>query len=124
MSDQNMVLDNQTCESVAYIPMQVSTPINLKPFARKLPISACICGEPEFTPTSCGTFILTQTICVRVPIEIGVKSKIGFPHGGSNKPKPTKDKPTKDKPTNDNSTKPGFNHWTKPNIIVDNNIKK
>lgn len=92
---------NQTCKSVACVPMKVSTPIDLKPFVRSLPISACICEEPELTPTPCGTFILTQKICFEVPIEIGVKTKIGNPLvNGKHK-----------------SPKKKYYNWRTPNIV-------
>lgn len=79
MSHLDMITNPQTCESVACVPMKVSTPIDIKPFVRKLPISACICDEPELTPGPCGNFILTQKVCFEIPMEIGVMTKIGDP---------------------------------------------
>lgn len=110
MSDLNMGPNPQTCESVAYVPMKVSTPIDLKPFVRKLPISACICEEPQLTPTECGTFILTQKICFEIGIEIGVDTKVKDPIIN---PKNTPDKHIYTKP---NKT-PFYNHWYSPNIV-------
>ncbi len=100
MSNRNLVTNPQTCESFVYVPMKVSTPIDLKPFVRELPIRACICEEPELTPTSCGTFIVTQRICFEIPIEIGVESKIGDSFVNS------KHKLHKEK----------YSHWKAPNI--------
>ena len=77
MSKIDDAIKQKTCKSVAYVPLRISTPISLKPHIRKLPISAEICGEPELTPTHCGTYILTQTLRVRVPIEIDITAKIG-----------------------------------------------
>lgn len=117
MTSHNRVSGNQTCETAAYIPMTVSTPINLKPIVRKLPISACICDDPELLPTPCGTFILTQRVCFEIPIEIGVKTKIGDPFVNC-----------KNTPDNERCTKPRklpiYNHRNIPNIIIGNNMKK
>lgn len=77
ISSQDRVGDSQSCESIAYIPMKISTPINLKPCIKKLPITACISGEPILEQTSCDTFILTQELCVKIPIKIMIKSTIG-----------------------------------------------
>lgn len=77
ISNQGVVEDSESCESVAYIPMKISIPVNLKPCIKELPISACIKGEPVLEKTSCGTFILTQELCVKVPIEITIESNIG-----------------------------------------------
>ncbi|TJX12951.1 hypothetical protein E9840_11485 [Tissierella creatinini] len=102
MSNRNLVTNPQTCESVAYVPMKVSTPIDLKPFVRELPIRACVCEEPELTLTPCGTFIVTQRICFEIPIEIGVESKIGNPFVNP------KHKPYKEK----------YYHWSTPNVTI------
>lgn len=77
MGIDDRVLNLQVCESAAYIPMTISTPISLRPCIRKLPITATICGDPVLEPTPCGTFILTQKLYVKVPIEISIDSNIG-----------------------------------------------
>lgn len=77
ISSQDIVEDSQPCESIAYIPMKISTPITLKPCIKRLPITACISGEPVLEQISCSTFILTQELCVKIPIEITIKSNIG-----------------------------------------------
>lgn len=108
MSTRDM--NSQSCESVAYVPMKVSTPIDLKPFVRELPIRACLCDEPELRETPCGTFILTQRICFEIPVEIGVRTKIGDP---SIKTKYTPDENIYTKPINN----PKYNHWYSPNVV-------
>lgn len=104
MSNKANLTQKKACESIAYIPLSVSTPLSLKPCIRKLPITAEICGEPELTPTPCGTYILTQNLCVRVPIEIDIKSQIGntYPHCDG-PPAP-----------------PNFNHLGPPNVVIGN----
>ncbi len=77
ISSQDGVGDSQQCESLAYIPMKISIPISLEPCVKKLPITACINKQAVLEETSCGTFILTQELCVKVPIEITIKSDIG-----------------------------------------------
>lgn len=106
MNNQDREKRQLTCESVAFVPMTISTPINLKPFIRSLPITASISGNPILEPTSCGTFILTQEICVKVPIEIMIESNIGntFPNYVDS---PIAHYPTKQKP------------MTTPNVVID-----
>jgi hypothetical protein len=83
MRKQDCAIERNDCESVAYIPLRVCTPIELEPCMRILPISLIICGEPEVISTPCGT-ILTLNLCVDVPIEIDVKGKNynSFLHNG------------------------------------------
>lgn len=104
MSNQDSVMQQNTCESVAYIPLTVSIPISLEPCIRKLPISAKPCGEPELMPTPWGTYIMTQNLCVRVPMEIDIESKIGHTHTHCEKPNP-------------------FEHtnWGSPNVVIGTN---
>lgn len=77
MNSKDRAEDSQSCESIAYIPMKISTPISLSPCIKKLPITACISGEAILEQISCDTFILTQELCVKVPIEITIKSNVG-----------------------------------------------
>lgn len=95
ISNQERLEESQSCESLAYIPMKISTPISLTPRIKQLPITACISGEPVLEQTSCDTFILTQELCVKVPIEIKIKSNIGKnppccdrPYGGKRPTRP------------------------------------
>lgn len=69
----------QTCETAACMPMTISTPISLRPIIRKLPVTVSVCEEPVLEQTPCGRYILTQELCVRVPIEISVESTIESP---------------------------------------------
>lgn len=104
-------LQESTCISVANIPLRVSAPISLKPCLKQLPISAEICGEPELTPTDCGTYILTQKLCVNVPIEIDIKSNIGYenPHGDCIPPKCKR------------PTTPKYRNIGPPNVVIGGN---
>lgn len=79
---------DETCQSEAFLPMTVSAPVQVKPFVRELPINAFCCGDPVLTriPPPCRgkdgvicSFIITQNICVEIPIEIGVRSRVGDP---------------------------------------------
>ncbi|MDR7855967.1 hypothetical protein [Tissierella sp.] len=68
-------------------------------------ISAEICGEPELTPTPCGTYILTQDLCVKVALEIDINS------ASSNKyPHP-----------NTSQAQPRYRNVGIPNVIMGNN---
>ena len=69
--------NSETCESTVYIPMTISTPISLEPVIRELPITVSSCGEPVLEQRPCGRYILTQELCVKVPIEISIASHIG-----------------------------------------------
>lgn len=106
MTNQDKAKHQKTCESVAYIPMTVSTPISLKPFIRKLPITASMCGNPVLKPTPWGTFILTQKMYVKVPIEISMSANIGNPSSYFG-----------DSPIGNYSTNPK-NIYT-PNVVID-----
>lgn len=76
-SNKDGVANSQTCESTAYMPMTISTPISLEPIIKKLPITVSICGEPVLEQRPCGKYIMIQELCVKVPIEISVESNIG-----------------------------------------------
>lgn len=52
-------------------------PISLTPCIKKLPITVSICGEAVLEQRSCGSFILTQELLVKVPLEITIRSDIG-----------------------------------------------
>lgn len=57
--------------------MKISTPINLEPCIKELPITVCPMGEPVLEETPCGSFILTQELCVKVGIEITIEANVG-----------------------------------------------
>ena len=77
ISNKDGVANSQTCESTAYMPMTISTPISLEAIIKKLPITVSICEEPVLEQRPCGRYILIQELCVKVPIEISVESNIG-----------------------------------------------
>lgn len=77
-----------TCPAVGFVPMTVCTPVTVTPFVNELPTTTFCCGAPIVTPgpivcpgveNGSVDFIITQDICVRVPIEIGATSDVGSP---------------------------------------------
>lgn len=79
---------DETCPTVAFVPMTVCAPVTVTPFVNELPTTTFCCGAPIITPGpaecsgvrngSC-TFTITQDICVRVPVEIGATPDVGDP---------------------------------------------
>lgn len=78
----------ETCPAVAFVPFTVCAPVTVTPFVNKLPTTTFCCGSPTVTPgpaTCAGvengsaSFIITQDICVRVPVEFGANSNVGNP---------------------------------------------
>lgn len=80
----------ETCPAVAFVPATVCTPVTVTPFVNELPTTTFCCGDPEVTPidperpvTCLGerngsiTFLITQDICVRVPVEFGATTEVG-----------------------------------------------
>lgn len=75
---------DKKCETVASLPMRISTPVTVVPHIRQLPANISCCGEPTLTPiSSCRggicSFVITQYLCVEIPIEIGATANIGKP---------------------------------------------
>lgn len=75
---------SESCESTAYVPMRVSVPISLSPFIREHPATVTCHGDPKLTPIpNCKrggcSFILTQCLCVEIPIDIGINTCTGRP---------------------------------------------
>lgn len=78
---------DETCETSAYLPMRISAPITVTPFMRELPGNVSCCGDPTITPipNSCKgrgssrrcSFVITQNVCIEIPVEIGVTSVVG-----------------------------------------------
>jgi len=86
MNSLNIDISHQDkkCETVASLPMRVSAPVTVAPYIRQLPATISCCGEPTLTPiSSCRggrcSFVITQNLCIEIPIEIGATSKIGNP---------------------------------------------
>lgn len=76
----------ETCPATAFVPMTVCTPVTVTPFVNPLPTTTFCCGSPEVLPppATCGgvrngtvQFIITQDICVRVPVEFGANTSVG-----------------------------------------------
>ena len=76
----------ETCPATAFVPMTVCTPVTVTPFANELPTTTFCCGDPEILPVTTGcpgtlngvvTFIITQDICVRVPVQFGATTDVG-----------------------------------------------
>ena len=73
----------QSCETVGCQPAKLRVPVALTPCVRvKTPVTVC-CGSPVVTPSdrpgpdnSC-SFVITQKICVAVPVEISACASLG-----------------------------------------------
>ncbi|MGE4486011.1 MAG: hypothetical protein AB7C97_12975 [Oscillospiraceae bacterium] len=83
--------DSKNCTAVAFQSAVVSVPVFVKPKATTGEISTFCCGEPRITTfphhkTTCGpkqngcSFILTQNICIEIPIEFSADAIAEFPH--------------------------------------------
>ncbi|MEG2002785.1 MAG: hypothetical protein RR107_06815 [Clostridia bacterium] len=77
--------NNDTCSSESAQYATVSVPINLKPYGNVGNVKTECFGQPTvtFAPRqgvngSCGCeIVITQTICIRIPIEYGTVAQIG-----------------------------------------------
>lgn len=78
------------CSSSTYQFATVSLPITVKPSVNTGETKTFCCGEPSITPTQCTfkcsgsgkescSFILSQHICIEVPIEFGAVACVGEP---------------------------------------------
>jgi hypothetical protein len=80
--------DNNNCESTVYQRATVCVPVSVRPFVRTGPTVTHCCGEPIITPIdepcdgvpnrACA-FIITQRICVEVPVFFGANTRAGAP---------------------------------------------
>ena len=86
MPNQNLSQNAETCPAVGYQKANVCVPVTITPFAHPGDTKTFCCGEPVVTPgkTTCEgviggkcSFIITQTICVAVPVEFGATSQVG-----------------------------------------------
>ncbi|SHK44175.1 hypothetical protein SAMN02745243_02955 [Hespellia stercorisuis DSM 15480] len=74
-----------TCTSVTSHYAAVSVPLKLHPYATVGELEMECCGEPvitlrpsQGTNSSCGCELtVTQTICVRIPLEYGTTADVG-----------------------------------------------
>lgn len=72
---------SHTCETVGYQPARLNVPVTVTPCVRaKTPVTVR-CGSPIVTPCDPGhnscSFVITQKVCVAVPVEIGASANIG-----------------------------------------------
>jgi hypothetical protein len=75
-----------TCEAAAYQPLSVSVPVTVRPFVNKGSPTTYCCGEPivdlvsaeceEIDEGAC-SFVITQKLCVKVPITFGATASVG-----------------------------------------------
>lgn len=85
---------DETCPAEAFVPATVCAPVTVTPFVNPLPTTTFCCGDPIITPidpedpeppTCPGVqngvirFLITQDICVRVPVEFGATTDVGDP---------------------------------------------
>jgi len=82
--DRHTGCDNLgSCETVGCQPAKLRVPVGITPRVRaKAPVTIC-CGSPVVTPSdrpspdgSC-SFVITQKICVAVPVEISASASLG-----------------------------------------------
>lgn len=75
-----------TCETAAYQPLSVSVPVKVEPFVSEGEPTTFCCGDPTVIrePARCDcidkdtcTFVITQNICVRVPVTFGANASVG-----------------------------------------------
>lgn len=74
----------ESCESVFYQKETVCVPVMVTPFAKPGTVKATCCGQPQITQdgkctggkASC-TFIVTQTLCIEIPISFGAVIESG-----------------------------------------------
>ncbi|MEG0614416.1 MAG: hypothetical protein RR540_01570 [Oscillospiraceae bacterium] len=70
------------CKNVATQYADISVPISLKPYSRVGEFKTECCGEPQVSycksqnGNSC-EILITQTVCVRIPLEFGTCTSIG-----------------------------------------------
>lgn len=76
-----------TCPAVVYQQVSVSVPVRVHPFAKEDEITVTCCEDPIITPgNKCPgkenghcSYVVTQKICVSIPIEFGAKACVGDP---------------------------------------------
>ena len=75
-----------TCETAAYQPLSVSVPVTVTPFVNEGEATTYCCGDPIVIREPDGsdcihdsdcTFIITQKICVRIPVTFGATASLG-----------------------------------------------
>jgi len=92
MSDcsQESNCPNQSCETTTYQMATVNVPITVTPTANTGDINTVCCGSPTITPCSCKctytgdetgscSYIISQNICIEVPIEFSATACVGDP---------------------------------------------
>lgn len=78
------------CVAVTYQSATVSVPVTVKPKVSAGSINTFCCGDPRIIPSPCRmicnpgsgncSFILTQNICVEVPIEFSAQALVNCPY--------------------------------------------
>lgn len=75
-----------TCEAVAFQPLSISVPVTVTPFVNEGEATTHCCGDPIVIREPAGgdcihdgncTFIITQKICVRIPVTFGATASLG-----------------------------------------------
>lgn len=79
---------DETCPAEGFLRAGVCVPVDITPFVNELPTTTLCCGDPDVVlvdpeePVTCigepsVRILITQEICVRVPVEIGATSEVG-----------------------------------------------
>ena len=67
-----------TCEKIVHQKAKVSLPISIEPFVVTGKIKARCCGNTKIT-IECNdncSYVITQEICVEIPVKFGVKTEL------------------------------------------------
>ncbi len=80
----------ESCTAFTYQSAAVSVPVTVRPKVSTGNINTFCCGEPSISPSPykiiCNSkagncsFILTQNICVEIPIEFSAEACTGYPY--------------------------------------------
>lgn len=85
--EKNQSTEEQVCTAYTYQSATVSVPVAVRPQVKLGTIDTYCCGEPQITPSpykivckpgGCD-FVLTQNICVEVPIHFSADAFQGCP---------------------------------------------
>ncbi len=87
-------LDSNNCTVVAYQKANVSVPVTVKPKVHAGDVNTFCCGDPHIkrssysvrynhlsdsSDSSC-SFVISQNICIEIPIEFTAKTYVQDPH--------------------------------------------
>lgn len=82
--------EGESCTAYTYQSASVSVPVTVRPKVKTGTINTFCCGEPKISPSpfklicnpnsgNC-SFLLTQSICIEIPIEISADAVTSCPY--------------------------------------------